>query len=146
MGSLLNPVRRTGVRFRRPIVLVGLVAIIAALLLLLGLKQLLNPSASLVDRVTIVNPTPYQISLRVSRAGWDTGTALGTVAHGATKTFDDVLDQGEHWIFRFSASDLDGGELSVTREDLSRGHWNLTIPGAVAERLAAAGASPSARE
>ena len=145
MGSVLNPLRPTVVRSRRRVVLFGLLAVIAALLLFV-LTQRLIPSPSFVDRVTIVNPTPYQINVEVSGAGRDIGIGLGAVPREQTKTFEDVLDQGDQWIFRFFAAGFNGGEVSVSKEDLLRGQWKLTVPGAVAERLAAAGASPSAHE
>ena len=46
------------------------------------------------------------------------------------------------WTFRFAAQGADGGELRLSRAQLESGRWTLEVPAAVAERLAAAGATP----
>ena len=145
MGSVMNPPRPPAVRSRRPALLLGVLIVIAAA----GAYQLiqgLDPSKSFVDRVTIVNPTPYELEVEVSGPDRASTIDLGTVPREQTKTFEDVLDQGDGWTFRFALAHLQGGEITVTRDDLARGEWRVTVPSAVADRLAAAGASPSVRK
>jgi hypothetical protein len=144
MGYVMKPPRPPDVRSRRPVILVGIAALLVAGALF-GLVQRLVPSKSFVDRVTVINPTPYELNVEAGGAGEETGVLLGTVPREQTKSFEDVLDQGEVWTFRFSAADRPGGEITVTRDDLARGQWKLTVPGAVADRLGAAGAAPAGR-
>ncbi len=51
--------------------------------------------------------------------------------------------QGDTWIFHFVGQGEDGGELQISHSELARQAWHLDIPDAVAQRLNAAGASPS---
>jgi hypothetical protein len=98
-----------------------------------------------VDRVTVVNETPYLLDVEVNgstRAGWLT---LGPVTPGETHDFGSVVDQGDEWIFRISTGPYDGGEFSVEKAELERGGWNVAIPDPVPARLEAQGAVPFAR-
>src|SRR5260370_42217454 len=74
-----------------------------------------------LDRVSVVNETPYLVDVEVngsSRAGW---LKLGPVTPGETHDFGSVVDQGEEWIFRISTGPNDGGEFSVEKAELERG-------------------------
>ncbi len=100
-------------------------------------------SASLFDRPTqfvhhlgIVNPTIFQVEVdvRPQREGalWLT---LGGIRSEATRTVEEILDQGPRWVFRFSYGGFEAGELAVTRGELQRAGWMLTIPPEIGERL-----------
>jgi hypothetical protein len=145
MSSVLDPPRSPAAPTRRPTVFIGVLIVVTAAALFLIIQRL-NPSPSFVNRLTIVNPTPYQIDVETTGIGRSVSITVGSVPREQTKTFEDVLDQGEEWIFRFASAHHTGGEVRMTREDLVRGEWRVTIPSVVAERLAAAGASPSGRE
>jgi hypothetical protein len=117
-------------------------AIVLACLVGLAVANLLLDDPDRVD-VEIANPTVYALSVEVAgdeRDGWQPTARLGP---GATRTIQDVLDQGEVWVFRFGGQGGDGGELAVTRQDLERADWHLDIPTAVGDRLAAQGAPPT---
>ena len=89
----------------------------------------------MVDRLTVENPTGYDISIDATdhrRRGW---VGLGTAHRGTTSTFEEILDQDEVWIFRFSAQGEDGGELQVSRRQLERDGWRMRVPAEVGEQL-----------
>ncbi len=50
-----------------------------------------------------------------------------------------ILDPGPRWVFRFSYGGFVTGELALTRDELRRAGWTLTIPTEVGDRLVAAG-------
>jgi hypothetical protein len=95
-----------------------------------------------VDRVDVVNPTPYELSVDVRSpgGGW---VPLGYVARNDTTTVRDVLDAGGRWTFRFQGQGRDGGRAEVTRAQLATDGWRLRVPPQVEGRLRTAGAPPS---
>jgi hypothetical protein len=97
---------------------------------------------SFVHRLTISNPSEFDMTVAVSPAGRQERLALGTVSHGSSVDLQDVIDQGSQWAFHFSAGGRDGGEVRVPRAQLSSSGWRLQIPEAVATRLRARGAVP----
>ncbi len=97
-------------------------------------------SPHLVDRLVVENLTGYDISIDVTdhrRRGW---VALGTAQRSTTSTFEEIVDQGEEWIFRFSAQGKDGGEVQLSRQHLERDRWRMRLPAEVGERLEVDGA------
>ncbi|MDP9224559.1 MAG: hypothetical protein M3P18_12030 [Actinomycetota bacterium] len=73
-----------------------------------------------------------------ARDGW---LALDTVKAGASTVVREVYDQGETWIFRFGYLGHHQ-ELEVSRTDLVRGHWRVTVPASFGSYLKHLGASP----
>jgi len=96
-----------------------------------------------IDRLTIENPTVYDIHIDASDEEGDGWVAVTTVGRQGTGSTTNVIDQGDVWRFRFRGQGRDGGELTVARTDLEADGWELTIPDAVGERLAELGAPPS---
>ena len=97
-------------------------------------------SPAMIDRLTVENPTRYDISIDATdhrRRGW---IVLGTAHRDTTSTFEQIVDQGDQWIFRFSAQGEDGGELQVSRQQLQRDRWRIRIPTEVGEQLMVTGA------
>ncbi len=124
---------------------VGLAAAVLALAAAVVLALLVDLSGSprTVPRLTYENPTEYAVSVEVSRgteAGW---TSAGFVAPRATAVVEEVVDQGDVWLFRFHGQGESGGELRLTRRQLEASNWVVTIPAEVGRRLAAAGAPPT---
>jgi hypothetical protein len=97
---------------------------------------------SFVPRLTISNPSEFDMTVAVSPAGRQERLALGTVGHRTSLDLQDVIDQGSQWAFHFSAGGRDGGEVRVPRSQLSDNGWRLQIPEGVAVRLRARGAVP----
>jgi hypothetical protein len=98
-----------------------------------------------VRRVTIVNPTVYRMEVEVSRGPGDGWLDLGGISRESRRNVNEVVDQGERWVFRFRHGGADAGQLAVSRAELARDGWRITVPRHVGERLAAAGTPPSAR-
>jgi hypothetical protein len=88
-----------------------------------------------VDRVVIVNPTPYDVNVVVGPGDRSAWLAVGTARHDAETPFEEVVDQGETWVVRFAYGGEVGGEVSVRRAELARNGWRITVPPDVAERL-----------
>ena len=89
--------------------------------------------AAHVERVTVVNPTAYDIGVEVTdgdRKGW---LALGDARDRTATSFQEVLDQGDVWVVRFA--DGEAGELRLTRDDLERSGWRVELPPGTEARL-----------
>jgi hypothetical protein len=98
---------------------------------------------SYVDDITVVNPHPWDVGVDVTGAERDGWLGMGTVDRTASHAFGQVIDQGEQWVFRFTYSGVDGGELVVTRNELEASDWKVTVPELFAERMRASGLGPS---
>ena len=88
-----------------------------------------------VERITIVNSTEYDIDVDVTgqdRQGW---LPLAIVEARSEDAVEDVIDQGEVWIFRFEHFGDSIDELRLTREELEGSGWRVEIPPEVGQRL-----------
>jgi hypothetical protein len=88
-----------------------------------------------VERITIANPTGYDLDVEVTdrdRAEW---LPVAIVEAESEDVAQEVIDQGEEWIFRFRHFGDPVGELSFTRTDLERNGWRVEVPAEVEERL-----------
>lgn len=88
-----------------------------------------------VERITIANPTEYDIYVDVTdqnRQGW---LPLAIVEARSEDVVEDVIDRGEVWIFRFEHSGDPIDEVRLTRQELGRNGWRMEIPPEVGERL-----------
>lgn len=96
-----------------------------------------------VPRITFENPTAYALDIEVS-PGTDTGwTSAGSVRQDSTADVQEVVDQGDVWLFRFDSQGESGGQLRMSRTELEAAGWRVVIPTDVGLRLAAAGAPPT---
>jgi hypothetical protein len=130
---------------RRRSDILGLLAAGVGLVAALGVLFLAMDAPPHVERVTINNPHEWSAAVEVSderQQGW---VGLGIVNKGVTHPFEEVLDQGRTWVFRFSYAGVDGGELRVSRADLQRSGWKIAVPDEFATRMREAGLEPSAR-
>jgi hypothetical protein len=107
--------------------------------LLLGVAMALLASCSgpppTVDRITVVNPTGYDLDLQVSDPDRSSWLPAGVAEAGSQQITEEVIDQGEIWVFRFLHWGDPVGELEITRSELERNGWRLEVPAAVEERL-----------
>jgi hypothetical protein len=120
---------------RRPIV--GGVAAAAALLLAVVVLPAATALPPTVARVTVVNPHPWNAEVRVDHVD------VGTVVHGNSETFRDVLDAGASWRFRFRYAGTTT-DLVVTRQALADAGWTVAVPETFADDLEATGTASSA--
>lgn len=94
-----------------------------------------------VDRITIANPTGYDLDVEVTqdRDGW---LPVAIVEARSEVVAQEVIDQGEVWIFRFRHWGDPVGELSLTRAALERNGWRVEVPVEVEEQLQQLGRAP----
>jgi hypothetical protein len=121
-------------------ILAGAIAVAA----FVGIQAALR-GPEFVDRVRVVNETPYLLDVEVTGNARDGWLKLGPVSPGETHNFGNVIDQGDEWIFHITTGPHDGGEFSVRKAELERARWDVAIPGEVQARLEAEGAVPRPR-
>lgn len=114
--------------------------IVVAVALLPGMRM-----PTFVRRLTVSNPTPYGIEVEVTTAQRDGWLGVGGFPPGSTRAVDQVIDQGGNWVFRFTYGGQDVGQIALSRAELKRTNWRVTIPAELGDRLAAAGLPRSAR-
>ncbi len=98
---------------------------------------------SYVRQVTIVNPTAYQLEVDVGAPGANRVVGLGAIHREGSRTVEEVIDQGDQWVFRFSYGRQAAGELAAPRSQLEQDGWRITVPPEVGDRLGEAGIPPS---
>jgi hypothetical protein len=118
------------------------VAIVVSAALALSVGSFVVREPALVDKVSVTNPSEYDIGVQVSSGDRDRWMAITTAARRSTTTTVAVIDQLEVWVFRFRAQGRDGGDLRITRHDLDQAGWAVTVPDDVIRHLRDAGAPP----
>jgi hypothetical protein len=94
-------------------------------------------SPGAVPHVRVVNPSARHVQVSTGQVG------LGWVENRSELRFDDVIDQGDWWVFHFTYAGVDGGSLVLTRQALEAAGWKVTVPSSFTERMQAAGIAPS---
>jgi hypothetical protein len=90
-----------------------------------------------VDHLTIDNPHDWRVNVDVTDAERDGWLGIGGLDRESEQRFGSVIDQGDEWIFQFAYSGKQT-ELRVTREQLERDDWRVTVPDEFADRLRSA--------
>ena len=111
---------------------VAIVIAIAAVLVV-GIVLLAGPAR--VDRLTVANPTDYDLSIRLAPSTDGAWLPFAVMGASSTRQFRDVVDQGDTWVFHFRAQGRDAGDLTISRADLKASGWQVTIPDSVVTRL-----------
>jgi hypothetical protein len=114
--------------------------VVAAAVLVPGMRL-----PTFVRRVTVTNPTAYGVQVEVTDPQRDGWLDLGGFPPSSSRPVLLVVDQGANWVFRFTYGGDDVGQIALTRAELKRTNWRVTIPPELGERLAAAGRPASAR-
>jgi len=140
----MNPVaakpRPTPVQSRRLLtVIVGIAAGVAAFMAVASALRL-PPH---IGTVVMSNPHEWHVDVQVTSPHRKGSLPMGCVERNTTKSFGEVLDHGDTWVFQFSYGEVGGGRLVTSRSDLQRAQWKITIPDECAQRMHKAGASPS---
>lgn len=97
---------------------------------------------SLVDSITIANDMVYPAEAEVTgeeRNGW---LRLTLAQQGAETTVEEVIDQGETWIFRFDYIGKHEEEVEISRQELEQNDWTIEVPPSFEQRLRALGIPP----
>ena len=140
-GARLKPLP---VPLQRPREAIGsLVAAFAVLVVVIALIPLLR-SPAFVPRVTLVNPTAYQVNVEASGLRGNGWLDLGSVPRERDVVLEGVADQGDTWTFRFSSGGVFASEMTLRRDDLEHNKWRVNIPDGIAVPLHDAGLPPSA--
>lgn len=117
-----------------------LAAIVVSLVLALSIGTFVVRGPAFVHQVSVTNPSEYDVGVQVSGGNRDGWMAVTTASRHSTTTTVDVVDQGDVWIFRFTAQGREGGDLRVARHDLEQAGWTVTVPDEVIEHLRNVGA------
>lgn len=144
MTPLLTRPRPAAARSRSDVAAIVVAAVVGIALLRLVLPALRLPAYA--DAVTISNPHVWHAEVDVGRPDGSRWIGLGHVGREATRTFRSVIDPGEEWMFRFAYGGTVRSQVVVSRAELERAGWKLTIPDEFAERMRAAGETPTASE
>jgi hypothetical protein len=88
-----------------------------------------------VERITIINPTGYDLDVEVTGQDRDSWLPVAIVEAGTEDIAQDVIDQGDVWIFRFKHFGDPIEELRLTRAELEGSGWRVEVPPEVGERL-----------
>lgn len=88
-----------------------------------------------VDRITIANPTGYDLDVDVTDRDGESWLPVVIVEAGTEDVVQEVIDQGDEWVFRFLHWGDPVGELRVTRSELEGSDWRVEVPAEVGERL-----------
>jgi hypothetical protein len=111
---------------------------VTRLLLALGTCSILTAACSgvaFVNEVTIVNDTAYSANVDVTDGERDGWLGLTTVGPESSRRVREVIDQGDIWIFRFDYVGMHAEELKVSRRDLERNEWRVSVPASFEDRL-----------
>lgn len=115
---------------------------VAVLALVLPLLARLTAVPSFVDRISFDNRSEYDVSIRLTGEERDGWLIVGTARREATTTMEEIIDQGDVWIFGFFAQGEEAGELRVERSRLEDDGWRVAVPDRVGAELRAKGAPP----
>ena len=111
-------------------------------LLLVGLFLGACSNVSFVDEITFVNETDYPASVEVSddsRQGW---LDLTVAQRDRETTVQEVIDQGDVWVFRFDYAGKHVEELEISRSELVRAGWQVEVPPSFGDALKRLGVEP----
>jgi hypothetical protein len=125
---------------RRSMYLVGGVVVAMLLVLLVGSRLVSSPKH--VQSITVRNDTAFVVRVATSNQLHGAETPLGVIGANATATFSGVADEGSTWFISTSSEGVDAGTVAMSRSDLARAHWTITIGPDVDAKFRAAGLTP----
>jgi hypothetical protein len=137
---LIEPAPSNVQRFRPIARNVGVVVAVAAVLII---SMWLVRGPDFVGHVSVTNRTGYDLSVDVTGADRDGWLAMSVATGGgATTVTQDVVSEGDTWIFRFSYAGKNAGEIAVPRSELDKNGWRVNVPDGVEQNLRDAGILP----
>ena len=97
---------------------------------------------SFVDGVTIVNDTEYSANIDVTGKAGGGWLLVTSVEPQSTTVVEEVIDQGEKWIFRFDYVGKYDQEVEISRRELEQDGWTIEVPQSFEQRLRELNVSP----
>jgi len=139
--EIREPPKRRAFRGLRAIALLNR-ALVAALMLggVLVVDVSVFDDPPFVERLAFDNPSEYQIDVALSASGSTDTLPVGVAVQRCITGYESIIDQGSTWTLHFSSQGRDGGETSITRDQLERDGWTYRVPDSVIDRLRAQGA------
>ncbi|HXY94521.1 MAG TPA: hypothetical protein VEP49_18730 [Acidimicrobiia bacterium] len=116
------------------------IVILVVVLIAIGMVLVRGPD--FVARVTVVNTSPYDLDIDVTTGARDGWLPLSVATANTTTSTQEVVDQGDTWIIRFSHEGSTIDEVTTSRAELARNHWRITVPDKVTQQLRAVGEPP----
>ena len=90
-----------------------------------------------VAHVDIVNDSSSEVEVGVSGVSRDDLLGLAVALPHQTTRVEDVVDQGDEWVFAFATASCPAEEVRVSRQRLEELGWRVVIPEQVLVGLAA---------
>lgn len=90
---------------------------------------------SFVGEITFLNETDYPAHVEVSDASREGWLNLTIARRDRETTVQEVIDQGEVWVFRFVYAGKHEQELEVSRSELVRSAWTIEVPQSFGDSL-----------
>lgn len=87
-----------------------------------------------VPAITVTNPTDHLTTVQVTGDDLNGWLSLGPALPRSDRVFEEVLDAGAEWTFRFLYMGH-SEEITMTREELVDNDWRLEVPARLGERL-----------
>jgi len=91
---------------------------------------------AVVPRVEVVNPSPAAIEVSVAGASRDDVLGLAVALPHRMTRVNDVIDQGDRWVFGFRTASCPRVDVEVSRRSLETAGWRIVIPPGVVASLA----------
>ena len=139
MNDVRTQLRDTGWLRRRRTLPTRIIDVTIAAVFALIATALATDDPPRAPDVTIINETPYDLTVKVSDEAGKDWMAFATVSARSQSLVRAPIDQGAVWTFSYGA----GGEYSSDRSALREAGWRIRVPAGVPQRLAAAGIAPS---
>lgn len=93
----------------------------------------------------VANDTDYELTIAATSPGDDSWLPILVIDPHQERARAGTIDQGSEWVFRFSGQGRDGGQITISRDQLAADGWRFEVPAEVAQRLEAQGATPPPR-
>ncbi len=111
-------------------------------LLMISLTVAACSNVSFVEEITFLNETDYPAHVEISdeaRQGW---LGLTVALRDQETTVQEVIDQGDIWVFRFEYAGEHVQDLEISRSELVRSDWTVEVPDSFGETLERLGVEP----
>jgi hypothetical protein len=115
-----------------------LIAGVSTTILVLGACS----SVSFVEQLSLVNNTEYSANVEVTGPNQDGWLELNHLEPNSTTVVQDVIDQGELWIFRFDYLGRYQMEMEVSSRELAQSDWTIEVPERFEQALRNMGVAP----